>query len=41
MESPWAIRRRAPLLGEDNAGVYGELGLSADSLTALREARVI
>jgi crotonobetainyl-CoA:carnitine CoA-transferase CaiB-like acyl-CoA transferase len=41
MESPWAIRRRAPLLGEDNAGVYGELGLSADDLTALREARVI
>ncbi|MGI8926281.1 MAG: CaiB/BaiF CoA transferase family protein [Tepidiformaceae bacterium] len=25
--TPWAIRRRAPLLGEDNEAVFGELGV--------------
>ena len=40
-ESPWALRRRAPLLGEDNAEVYGALGFSRDDLTALREAGAI
>jgi len=39
--SPWQLRRRAPLVGEDNAEVYGELGLSREDLTALREAGVI
>ncbi|HEY7270580.1 MAG TPA: CoA transferase, partial [Dehalococcoidia bacterium] len=41
MGSPWSIRRRAPLLGEDNAVVYGDLGLSAADLTALRESGAI
>ncbi|MGI8549321.1 MAG: CaiB/BaiF CoA transferase family protein [Dehalococcoidia bacterium] len=27
-DSPWQIRRRAPLVGEDNDAVYAELGLS-------------
>ena len=39
--SPWRIRRRAPLLGEDNDAVFEALGLSANELTALRAAGVI
>jgi crotonobetainyl-CoA:carnitine CoA-transferase CaiB-like acyl-CoA transferase len=40
--TPWRLRRRAPLLGEDNVAVYcGELGLRRDELQALFEARVI
>ncbi len=40
--SPWRLRRRPPLLGEDNIAVYaGELGLSKDDLKALFEARVV
>jgi crotonobetainyl-CoA:carnitine CoA-transferase CaiB-like acyl-CoA transferase len=39
--SPWAISRRAPLLGEDNAAVYAGLGLSPEDLTALRESGAI
>ena len=39
--SPWRIRRRAPLLGEDNALIYGELGLRVDEISALRERGVI
>lgn len=39
--SPWRIRRRAPLLGEDNAAVFGELGLAAEELAALRERGVV
>ncbi len=39
--SPWRIRRRAPILGEDNIAVYGELGFSKEQLTALSEARVL
>ena len=35
-DSPWRIRRRAPLVGEDNEAVYAELGLSAADLAALR-----
>ena len=32
--SPWRIYRRAPLVGEDNAAVYGELGLDLPKLQA-------
>ena len=39
--SPWRIRRRAPLLGEDNEAVYGALGVSGDTPleSMYREAR--
>lgn len=39
--TPWAIRRRPPLLGEDNEAVYGAIGISADKLAAMRESGVI
>jgi crotonobetainyl-CoA:carnitine CoA-transferase CaiB-like acyl-CoA transferase len=39
--SPWQLRRRAPLVGEDNAEVYENLRLSREDLTALREGGVI
>lgn len=41
-ETPWSVRRRAPLIGEDNEAVYrDELGLSGDELTALAERGII
>ncbi len=41
-ETPWAIRRRAPLPGEHNAEVFGdELGLSRQEIDALREQGVV
>jgi crotonobetainyl-CoA:carnitine CoA-transferase CaiB-like acyl-CoA transferase len=41
-ETPWALRRRAPLLGEHNQEVYcDELGFGAEELVALREAGII
>ena len=39
--SPWAVRRRAPLIGEDNAAVYRALSLSAAEIEALRTAGTI
>ena len=40
--SPWRISRRAPLIGEHNAGIFcDELGLSREELTVLAESRVI
>ncbi len=40
--SPWAISRRAPLIGEHNAEIYcGELGLSRGEISVLAESRVI
>lgn len=41
-ETPWAIRRRPPLLGEHNEEVLcGELGLTRQELDALRSAGVV
>ena len=34
-QTPWRVKGRAPLLGEHNTQVYGELGLSTDDLQAL------
>ena len=39
--SPWRIRRRAPLIGEDNLEVFAELGVSREALGVLRESGVI
>jgi formyl-CoA transferase len=40
--TPPTIRRRAPLIGEHNAEVYGgELGLSAEELSTMAAAGVI
>lgn len=39
--SPWAIRRRAPQLGEDTAEVLGELGLDAAAVDQLKSDGVI
>jgi crotonobetainyl-CoA:carnitine CoA-transferase CaiB-like acyl-CoA transferase len=41
MDSPGGIYRAAPLLGEHNAEIYKEIGMSADDLVALRAAGVI
>lgn len=40
-KSPWRVRRRAPTLGEDNALVYGELGIGDAELAELREQHII
>lgn len=40
-KTPWRVGRRAPLLGEDNAAVYGEIGVSAAELQRLRVDGVI
>lgn len=40
-ESPWAIRRRPPLLGEHTAEVLSEVGVEALELARLRRASVV
>jgi crotonobetainyl-CoA:carnitine CoA-transferase CaiB-like acyl-CoA transferase len=39
--SPQRIYRRAPLLGEDNAAVYSELGIDAAELAKLQAAGIV
>jgi benzylsuccinate CoA-transferase BbsE subunit len=39
--SPWQISRRAPLIGEHNIEVFGEIGLSPLELSTLREAGAV
>ncbi|MCY3734464.1 MAG: CoA transferase, partial [Chloroflexi bacterium] len=40
-ESPWAIRRRPPLLGEHTAEVLSGVGIEALELARLRRSRVV
>jgi crotonobetainyl-CoA:carnitine CoA-transferase CaiB-like acyl-CoA transferase len=41
-ETPWQLRRRAPLIGEHNEAIYGgELGLSRAELAVLLAAGAI
>lgn len=40
-ETPLKIERRAPLIGEHNEEVYGELGIAAGELARLKQAGVI
>jgi len=40
-KTPWQLRRVPPACGQDNAEVYGSLGLSPDDLANLRQAGVI
>ncbi|MDO8750809.1 MAG: CoA transferase [Dehalococcoidia bacterium] len=40
-ETPWAMRRPAPLLGQHNSEVYSELGYTKEDMVMLRETGVI
>jgi crotonobetainyl-CoA:carnitine CoA-transferase CaiB-like acyl-CoA transferase len=40
-KTPWRISRRAPLLGEHEAEVLGEIGLDADAIAKLRADGVL
>lgn len=40
-ETPWSLRTRAPLPGEHNSEVYGELGVSAADMERLQSAGII
>lgn len=40
-QSPWEIRRPAPLLGQHNDEIYGKLGLSPLEISELKKQKVI
>ena len=40
-ETPWQLRRPAPLLGQNNEDIYPQLGYSKDDLARLRETGII
>jgi len=40
-ESPWAVRRPAPLLGQHNKEILEELGYGPDDIALLRTQGVI
>jgi formyl-CoA transferase len=40
-DTPGAVERAAPMLGQDNAAILTELGYSEAEQQALREQRVI
>jgi len=41
-KTPWSIRRRAPLLGEDNDNIFKNmLGLTSEDIVILRESKVV
>jgi formyl-CoA transferase len=40
-DTPGAVRRAGPTLGEHNSDVYAEIGLTAEDLAALEEKGVI
>lgn len=40
-ESPWAIKRPAPLLGQHNLEVYTELGFSQEDMVNMKETGII
>ena len=40
-ETPWSMRRRAPLIGEHNFEIYGELGFSKERIGELAASKVI
>lgn len=40
-ETPWQLRRPAPMLGEHNAEIYGKLGYSKEDLVKFRQQGII
>lgn len=40
-KTPWKLRCRAPLIGEHNLEVYGEIGVSVEDLVTLKQAGII
>jgi len=40
-DTPWKLRRPAPLLGQHNEEILGQLGFSKEDLVRLKEAGVV